>query len=963
MPAKFFDLVDEIDSLITSAPTAAAVERVLELTAEPAVRQYTFSRLERDDWLEPLNKRHAFDSIGINADASSELLYGRPWPELDYLRRVAKKQPDNVLEIVSRVAPGNNWNLATAVAGLGLALPPDHAAKLVPRIVEGMRHSPGAWQLAADDIIKLLGVLATHRKTDATIDLLREAIEVLPDPRLAEMNEFRMPPSPRGKLDSWAYSQLLQTALPIIVDAIGAQIVPVIADTLNSALELSRMRENGDDTADYSFIWMPDISAADLNSAHNVREMLVVALRNTARQASIDSKALRKCLTVFRAHRFRVFERLSIDLLSTRGALDPKHSAVRAALLKRKYFFGYEYKIEYSALAKKFFGVLTEEERSKIYAWLDHGPGEATLRRLHKAIYGENPTPEELDERFRRWQLDKIEMFGPDLPKRYQHRLAGLLEQFGPTPPRGVQVRWKDPAEESPLDFAGLDTRAMAKVLSEWDTTPGQTSDAAYGVFRSISTVVAAGNVAGSLLEFRSANAKHVKAVFGALRERIRSKTAIPWSDAIQLGQWAFDVTEGDATNETSREHADIRRSVVDFIDEALRPGAVEAPIAEREAIWSLLRKGARSPDPMLEDVKEESDPATLSINSLRGIAMHAVVKYGLWIKAAVGERGSASIRESAPEVIELLGERLDVSREPSPAVRAVYGQWFPWLVLLDREWASSAATLVFGTRDGINRDLGRAAWVSYLTFCDVYSEVIPLLLEVYRAALAWIGSWSSNPSRLAEPDEKLGEHVFMVYWRNMAGSEGEALLDAFSAAASAELRGHTFDFVGRALTQFKSPDLQSTIPRLQKFVASRLAANTELTLEQRRQELNGFGWWFSSGHFENDWAFPQLLKVLALTDGSIEPVSRVLDVVQAEAGNRQVEAVQIVRYMIFAPDTRHYWPSQTVRSILTSASTDASAQLLVDDVVQRLGREGWFEFRDLAVGGRIKERVLSRSS
>jgi hypothetical protein len=69
---------------------------------------------------------------------------------------------------------------------------------------------------------------------------------------------------------------------------------------------------------------------------------------------------------------------------------------------------------------------------------------------------------------------------------------------------------------------------------------------------------------------------------------------------------------------------------------------------------------------------------------------------------------------------------------------------------------------------------------------------VIPLLLEVYRAALAWIGSWISNPSRLADPDEKLGEHVFMVYWRNMAGSEGEALLNAFSAAASAELRGHT---------------------------------------------------------------------------------------------------------------------------------------------------------------------------
>ncbi|MEX2109271.1 MAG: hypothetical protein WD802_01525 [Gemmatimonadaceae bacterium] len=961
MLAKFFDLLDEIDSLIISAPTPAAVDRMLVLTAEPAVRQYTFSRLDRDDWLDPLRKRQAFDSIGANTDAATELKYGRPWPELDYLRRVARKWPDEVLEIAVRIAPANNWSLATAITGLGLALPPDHAARLVPKILESMRHSPGAWELAADDINKLLALLATHRETDATLELLREAIDVLPDPRLAKMNELRMPPSPRGKLDDWGYSRLLQTTLPIIVDAIGVQIVAVVAATLNSALELSRMRDSSDDTADYSYIWMPDISAADMNSSHNVRDMLVVALRNTASRASSDLKALRKCLTIFRAYRFHVFERLSIDLLSTRGALDPKYSAARATLLKRKYFLGYEYKTEYSALAKAFFGVLTEKERSKIYNWLDQGPGDATLRRVHKMIFGENPTPEQLDERFRRWQLDKLEMFGPDLPKRYQHRLSELLQQFGPTPPRGVQVRWKDPVEDSPLDFTGLDTRAMARALTEWDATPGQTPETAYGIVRSISAVIAVGNVAGSILDFRSTNVKYVKAVFGALRERIRSRAPIPWSDAIQLGQWAFDQTENDSTNDNTRDNADIRRSVVDFLDEALKPGAVEAPIVEREAIWSLLRDGALSPDPMLEEAKEESDPATLSINSLRGIAMHAVVKYGLWVRS-VNEPATTAIRETAPEVIELLDDRLDASREPSPAVRAVYGQWFPWLVLLDRAWASNAAPLVFGTRNGISSELGRAAWVSYLTFCDVYSEVVPLLLEVYRTALTWIGSWGTNPSRLAEPDERLGEHVFMVYWRNMAGREGEELLNAFSATASPELRGHTFDFVGRALTSLKSPDLQSTIPRLQKFVESRLVANGKLSLEQRRQELNGFGWWFSSGHFENDWVFPELLKVLALTDGSIDAVSKVLDAVQTEAGIRQVEAVQIVRYILFAPTTRHHWPSQTVRSILTSALTDPKAQPLVDDVVQRLGKEGWFEYRDLATGRRIKERVLSRS-
>jgi hypothetical protein len=953
-PKRFFDFVDEVDSLISKAPSNSDVERFLALAADPALRLYAFSHLDREDWLDLLQEHGAFELIGARDESNptGQLQYGRPWPELDYLRRLARKRADDVLKIVSAIQPVDDWYLASAMIGLAVALPPAHAAKLVARLIQWMHQSPNAWAYASDDVTKLLVILAENRQVAPTLQLLRATIEVLPDPRAAELASLPLPPSPQGRLDSWEYAQVLQNGLPNILDAIGVVTIPVIADALDSALQLSLHGDSTKQRADYSYIWMPDIAGVDLQSLHNVREMLVVALRDAVRRVSTDIKSFKKCLRILRSHRFQLFERISLDFLVARGTLDPTLAAVRTALLNRKYFFGFEYQIEYSALAHKFFASLREEDRKKIYFWLDNGPSKASLKRLHQRLFDENPTGEQLTERFRRWQRDKLELIGPDLPLRYQQKLSSSLDDFGPTPHRGVQVRWKDPTEESPIELSGLDTKGVAKALAEWDSRTDGSLEKSFGLAQSLSALVARGPLPGSLIEFQLADVTHEKSVFGGLRERIRSKLTVQWDDAIQLAEWTFQQTEVEADDRPANERAEIRRSVIDFIDEALKPGSVDVPIGNRQAVWALLLRAARSEDPALEkDGLESLDAATLSINSLRGVAMHSVVKYGLWVRASsLGPNGPVPIHETASEVLELLDERLDPLQESSPAVRAVYGQWFPWLVLLDRAWAASAVNKVFGSDSNAHIELGRAAWAAYLTFCNVYSEVVPLLLSSYGKALEWLGTWVPNPSRLAEPDEKLGEHVFLIYWRNMLGNEGQKLLDAFFNAADAELRGHVINFVGRQLMQIKAPDLKSTLPRLQEFLAARMAANTNSLLEERRHELEGFGWWFTTDHFDDGWRFPALLKVLRLTEGAIKPVSKVLETVLNREEDWPLEAAEVVRLILFAPGTRHHWASPIVRRILASASTNGSARLIVDDVVQRLGSQGWFEYRDLAL-------------
>jgi hypothetical protein len=67
---------------------------------------------------------------------------------------------------------------------------------------------------------------------------------------------------------------------------------------------------------------------------------------------------------------------------------------------------------------------------------------------------------------------------------------------------------------------------------------------------------------------------------------------------------------------------------------------------------------------------------------------MHIVISYALWVRRQAEAAGAAETIASGfgsmPEVRRLLEERLDVTIEQSRAIRAVYGQWVPWLVLLD---------------------------------------------------------------------------------------------------------------------------------------------------------------------------------------------------------------------------------------------------------------------------------------
>ena len=60
-----------------------------------------------------------------------------------------------------------------------------------------------------------------------------------------------------------------------------------------------------------------------------------------------------------------------------------------------------------------------------------------------------------------------------------------------------------------------------------------------------------------------------------------------------------------------------------------------EIPSEERARVWRIIEPRLEDPDPS-PDRDKDSEPATVAINSVRGEALHAAVRYALWVERAL---------------------------------------------------------------------------------------------------------------------------------------------------------------------------------------------------------------------------------------------------------------------------------------------------------------------------------------
>lgn len=954
-------------------PTRDQVNRAVALLGQEAQYRYFFERLENPEWIKPLRSKGYFTNPPrIQPDETRGTIRVPPWPESSYLARMAPLKPQAVLEAILGMPDTDNVRVYEDLADAALGMPPECAVRLVEKAKSWAR-SPHQF-LLPEKLGSLFAHLARGGQLDAALNLARVVLEIVPDPREEAETDaedmYRLSPTPRARFDTWHYEEILKRDFPDLVRGAGIRALDLLCDLLEVSIRLSQRRADHEGPEDLSYIWRRAIEDHTQNHLHTLRDVLVSGVRDVAELLAQDNRAsIADLVHKLEDRPWRVFHRIALYLLSRFPDAAP--DLVAARLLDRSFFDIPGVRHEYVLLLRQCFNPLMPEQQRVILDWIDKGPDLIEFAQGQWQLTGKHPTDEDLARWKRRWQRDRLAWISPhlgeDWKRRYEELVVGLGEAEHPEFPVYISSGWVGPTSpKTREDLQAMPIADIVEFLKTWSPSGDSMSPSKEGLGRILSSVVSQdpGRFAAGAERIEGLDPTYVRALLSGFREAIKQNRTFEWTPVLKLCSWVVSQPREIPGRSVSLGDADpdwgwTRKATADLLSTGFEEGPAMVPFDFRDAVWRILQPITDDPEPT---VKYEArygganmDPATLSINTTRGEAMHAVVRYGLWVRRHLEKLPDAKERlqrglDEIPELRNALERHLDASVDPSLAVRAVYGQWFPWLVLLDKAWARNNVTRIFPIDDSqaMYRD---AAWETYIHFCAPYDEVFEVLRDQYAAAVQRLGARSGERRRLADPDQHLAEHLMTLYWRGKLDMDGpEGLMTRFWNGASEDIRGHALGFIGRSLYNWHDIVPAETLERLRIFWEGRLAVAKEMP-ESDFAEMAAFGWWFVSGKFEEAWAIKQLaeaLKIARRTEHENVVVERLAGLSQ----RMPLEAVQCLEAI--AKGDKAGWGiygwRQHATNILSAALAEPNPETrtAAESLVHYLGGRGYFQFGEL---------------
>lgn len=946
-------------------PSLDTVNRALAAIKIRADYEYFFENLKSPSWIEPLRQAGLFREPERPIREGQFIQYPA-WPPSQYLVRMAALAPQAVADVIQQIPATDNFRVNEDFADAVLAMPEDIAVELVPL----------AKQWAAGDLLgflpekvgKLIQRFAEAGYVSAALELSEILLRLTPDPRKEEKKEYRLSLEPRPAFSEWEYEQILRDNVPALVSAAELQSVALLSDLLDRATALSFEDHNGPE--DYTYISRPAIEDNEHNMdrvAANARNLLITSVRDAAEQLLREKLAsVEDVVALLGQHRWHVFERLILHIVR----LFAPQSALSVQYLTDRHFFdGPDYHHEYVLLARAAFATLPTQAQEHILAWGHNGPPLERYKARIEELTGSAPTQDMIDSYIRDWRSKQFNAFRTEVP-------AHLLDQH-------TWLRELRPVEEddefeslikvqtgsvSPLssdDLMSMSIEDIAEFLNSWTPTDIILGESTEGLANQLSEVVAATpeRFANGAESFEGIDAVYLAVLFQGWEKAAKQSQTFAWQPVLNFCVRVLERTlaleklsnSSDPTNSWTR--ANIARLLQTGFGQQS-----EIPFELRTLAWRALQVLTNDADPTEQTEQKYGviadrtavsswEPSTLAINTVRGIAMHGVVAYALWVRRHLAPSNGAPIRSDfrlMPEIQEVLDAHLDPDRDPSMAIRSVYGQLLPFLTNLDKEWVAQNVERIF-PQEGALQTFREAAWRAYVVFNPPYLDVYKLLRGEYEMAVNAVAHTTGPAeSHLPGTEIRLAEHLMNLYWQGSLPLEDD-LLTKFFATSSDELRAHSLEYVGFSLRHAHNANEEvppEVLARLQALWEKRFATlNSEGITNRYSKELASFGDWFSSSVFDDKWALNTLEAVL-LQVKSVRAGHLVIERLADLVGQMPLQAVRCLSLMIKGnPKSPAYtvW-NGPIERILTSAvhSQDAEAKEEAVNLIHYMGAMGY---------------------
>jgi hypothetical protein len=945
-------------------PKQEVVNRALtEIRKGYAQYQYFFDNLSSPAWLEPLS-REGFFKEPVKPEREGDYVRIAIWPESRYLVRMSgiAGAQEKVLEITLGIPDSENSRVHDDIAAVALSLPPALAAKLVPQL---SRYTESPIKLLlAEKIADLIPHLARGRQGKAALQLAAAALALAPDPRSGGDDDSRRRiAEPQSRFEDWYYARIIHKALPALLEAVGLETVDLFCGLLDDAARLSfREEERGDE--DYFYIRQPAIEQGA--GRNDVASGLLSATRDAAVQViSEDPTKFDALMKILRQHKWTSFRRLELHIsrVFLKQGLPVAEQTFKDATILDNPSLSHEAVL----LLKESFAHLRGETQQNILAWMDTGLPEEHVRQVLEFIK-EPVTDEKLAQIKSVRRRDRFAILEGQLPESYQRKYEALIAELGPPDsPEGLPIRTFGQigaqSPKSPKELATMTVDEVIGYLASWKAGNDFFAPTPDGLGSALTSTVSErpAEFVAVASQFKTLDPTYARAFFAGVTSALKSGVKLDWKHILELATWVGAQPRAIAGRKGGLMVADpdwgwTRDSIIDLLNAGFLGDEERLPYEYRALAWGALTPLTNDPYPSLEDEQgERFDPSFVSINSTRGRALFAVMEYARWVRRCDHGRkspeGTPVSLALMPEVREILDRHLDTNQEPTLTIRSVYGHALSSLASLDWEWFRGNIERILPLGKGDSAYFN-AAWESFVVFNQPYDTLLRELKPAYRKAIADINAPRTMQSP-ASPDNSLGDHLMVYYWRGHLALEGEdRLLEDFYAHASGSVRAHAMWFVGRSVGGWDDTAPPEVFERLRSLMERRLRVVEQSTSPAPfAKELAGFGWWFIADKFGDAWSIRTLLSVLRFTkaiDGGMD----VVKLLARLASQYPVECVVCLDLMV--QGDRDNWvlvgveaeAQKTIKAALDSRQHDAvmAARRLVELLIAR----GQYGFRSL---------------
>lgn len=916
-------------------------EKVELIRASAANLEYFFSRLEDASWL-PFLLEEGFFQNPISpktwtSEAGERLTQFPNWPESQYLARIAAEAPELVAEAIERIPKTSNPRIHQDIVTAATALPGELAARVALREQRWLTRYDGHLVSFPGPTGGLLAHLAQEGEVKAAFGLAGALLKISAAPDSASRTSRHRAVA---LMSEWEYGEIIEKAWPPLMEVDPVKALSFLCHRLTDVIEIGFV---GDSSFDSTYMWRSAIEDHAQNTGHSLLDTLVDAIRDTALATAEEGPEDRDMvLAELARHDAPLFRRVALFLIARCGSVE--HAA--DALVDHEQIDDFNVWHEYAELLKARFGDLDADQQARILALIAAGPGrELTASQEERGV-----DDEQFDTRRRYWRLERYVLIDEHLSGKARADYEALVAEFGkpdhPTFRSMVTSYWRGPTSPySAEELLKMGPAGTLEALRTWEPEGGPEDSSPEGLSRILEGAVEndASGFAGIAIEFADLDPDYVRGLLGGLAKAAKNKQAFPWEPALDLcEQVVAETGPGVGNGDTSSTW--LRRTTVDLLSAGFSEGDAELPQAEKLRVWRMIEQLLNDPDPS-PDRDEGHEPAIVAINSVRGEALHAAVRYAFWVERVLKADGIFKGIDSLPELAEAVARRLDPAVEPSLAVRAVLGEWFVQFVRMDETWAESLAPRIFPS-DPEAAGFFSAAWNAYVVFNHPWVSVFEILRESYEIAVERFEEVDEERYMAGNPREHLGEHLFYLRFSGSIDLAADGIFARFWRVAPVEIRKHVIRDIGWSLEH----DNQE----LPEDVRARMTETWEWIFGQGQEgqaSLGAFGAWFGAHQLEDGWLLAQGRRVLELGI-PLDPDHVVYDALPRMAGDHPREVIDVLRQMIVTDSEG--WSvvgsveevRETIEEVLASGDGTARSDAIV--VLNLLGARGMGEFRDL---------------